>query len=117
MSFFGCRAPQATKEDLVQTLGIRNAELTPRSAPNPRTPSVQWGPYVRQCQKCQKLRRPPSGTFGTPLVSAPGKIPALHNPSTHCARGTFFVLPLCTLRASRYQYFLIHSVDSSIVYV
>jgi hypothetical protein len=54
MRFFGCSTVQATKEDLAQALGIRDAEPSPRSAPHSRTPGVPRGPYMKQCQKCQK---------------------------------------------------------------
>ena len=39
---------------VTDSLGIRDAEPSPRSASHSRTPGVRRGPYVRPCKKCQK---------------------------------------------------------------
>jgi DNA polymerase family A len=73
MRICGC-STEADKRSLgTDSLGIRDAKPPPRSASHSRMPSVQQGPYVRQCQKCQEPLEHPFGAFGTPLGRVFGK--------------------------------------------
>jgi hypothetical protein len=80
----------------------RISEPPERWASHSRMPTVRQGSSVRQCQKCQKPPKYPSGTFGTPSVSVFGKIHALLT-HPHYARVRFFSYPLCTLRICERQ--------------
>jgi hypothetical protein len=86
MCLFGCSTVGDERRLGTDSLGIRNAEPTPRSASNSRTPSVRRGPYLRQCQKCQKPSKHPFGTFGTPSVSVFRKLRAFLSPTQLCEK-------------------------------